>query len=114
MLQHFVVFWTCYKHDKKIFFVTHMSEYFSVDLSCHESIPLTFLEEHCKASKYKDVSKQSVHVWFKDMQVDFNRIQGAHIQYYIFVDDSPHKNLLNNPFNVDHPYDREEPAVSYK
>lgn len=65
-------------------------------------IPLTFSQEYWEASKCMDVSKWSVFVWFKVPQVVFNRIQRTHIQNTILIDDSPHKNLLNNPFNVVH------------
>lgn len=102
MLQDFVILWTCCNHEKKQYFVIQLSEHVGIYLTCHKNMLITFSHEHCEASNCNDANIRLAPLWFKDLEGVFNRIQGAHIHNTILIDDMPHKNLFNDPYNSIH------------
>ena len=87
-----------------------LSEHYGVDLFKHLRMPFTLSKEHCKYSPFQERGKRWATFEFKDLSVVYNKICGAHRHNTLLVDESPTKNLLNNPYNND----RGEPAVSYR
>lgn len=89
-----------------------MSTHYHFDLLKQKKLPLILLQEHCEASAYKDLRKPSGPFWFKDLNIVFKHVQRANTENTVLVDDSPMKNLLNDPLNGLHPppFEGENPS----
>lgn len=57
-----VILWVVISERKNNIFDT-LSKHASGNMSCHKNLPITFSQEHCEVSKYKDVNFFGLKTW---------------------------------------------------
>ena len=99
-----IIFWSCVKEDNLIPRIKYIQDRVPrLPEDC-----LTFGQNLCRESNYRDPAFPNRPVLLKPLSLLLKRSTklqalGATVENTLLIDDTPYKNVLNNPYNALHP-----------